>query len=188
MVSAHKCFNIAAMSGCKQAARLRHEIAAELSESEIAATQRAARAPGLRGIKSAPTLFLDGAAKAVRQGCHRHRFLDGTMALPVGRKTTRARAGGEEQRDAAPRKDIRHRKDQLATQIDVENGHIDAFLAFGQLQGMLHAARRSDHLAPEILEHVLQQQAYHRLVLDHENAQALQVFTRGHVDPFFVCH
>jgi hypothetical protein len=32
------------MSGCKQAARLRHEIAAELSESEIAAAQRAARA------------------------------------------------------------------------------------------------------------------------------------------------
>jgi hypothetical protein len=44
MVSAHKWFNIAAMSGCKQAARLRHEIAAELSESEIAAAQRAARA------------------------------------------------------------------------------------------------------------------------------------------------
>ncbi|HEY2228753.1 MAG TPA: hypothetical protein VGI22_13635 [Xanthobacteraceae bacterium] len=44
MVSGHKWFNIAAMSGCKQAARLRHEIAAELSESEIAATQRAARA------------------------------------------------------------------------------------------------------------------------------------------------
>jgi hypothetical protein len=44
MVSAHKWFNIAAMSGCKEAARLRHEIAAELSESEIAAAQRAARA------------------------------------------------------------------------------------------------------------------------------------------------
>jgi TPR repeat protein len=43
MVSAHKWFNIAAMSGCKNAARLRHEIAAELSESEIAAAQRAAR-------------------------------------------------------------------------------------------------------------------------------------------------
>jgi uncharacterized protein len=44
MVSAHKWFNIAAMSGYKDAARLRHEIAAEMSESEIAAAQRAARA------------------------------------------------------------------------------------------------------------------------------------------------
>ena len=44
MVSAHKWFNIAAMRGYKDAARLRHEIAAEMSESEIAAAQRAARA------------------------------------------------------------------------------------------------------------------------------------------------
>jgi TPR repeat protein len=44
MVSAHKWFNIAAMNGCKEAAVLRHEIAAELSEAEIAAAQRAARA------------------------------------------------------------------------------------------------------------------------------------------------
>jgi TPR repeat protein len=44
MVSAHKWFNIAAMSGYKDAALLRHEIAAEMSETEIAAAQRAARA------------------------------------------------------------------------------------------------------------------------------------------------
>jgi uncharacterized protein len=44
MVSAHKWFNIAAMNGYKDAARLRHEIAAEMSESEIASAQRAARA------------------------------------------------------------------------------------------------------------------------------------------------
>lgn len=44
MVSAHKWFNIAAMNGCKEAAVLRHEIAAELSEAEIAEAQRAARA------------------------------------------------------------------------------------------------------------------------------------------------
>lgn len=43
MVSAHKWFNIAAMNGCKEAAVLRHEIAAELSEAEIAEAQRAAR-------------------------------------------------------------------------------------------------------------------------------------------------
>jgi TPR repeat protein len=44
MVSAHKWFNIAAMSGYRDAALLRHEIAAEMSETEIAAAQRAARA------------------------------------------------------------------------------------------------------------------------------------------------
>jgi uncharacterized protein len=44
MVSAHKCFNIAAMHGVKDAVRLRNEVAAEMSDGEIAAAQRAARA------------------------------------------------------------------------------------------------------------------------------------------------
>jgi TPR repeat protein len=43
MVSAHKWFNIAAVNGSQEAALLRHEIAAEMSETEIAAAQRAAR-------------------------------------------------------------------------------------------------------------------------------------------------
>jgi len=43
LVSAHQWFNLAAMHGCQQASALRSEIAAELSESEIAAAQRAAR-------------------------------------------------------------------------------------------------------------------------------------------------
>jgi uncharacterized protein len=43
LVSAHKWFNLAAMHGNKQASALRSEIAAELSEGEIAAAQRAAR-------------------------------------------------------------------------------------------------------------------------------------------------
>ena len=43
MILAHKWFNIAAKSGCMEAVRLRHEIAAEMSETEIAAAQRAAR-------------------------------------------------------------------------------------------------------------------------------------------------
>ena len=43
LVSAHKWFNLAAMHGNKQASALRLEIAAELSESEVAAAQRAAR-------------------------------------------------------------------------------------------------------------------------------------------------
>jgi TPR repeat protein len=43
-VSAHKWFNIAAMRGNKEAIRLRQEVAAQMSEREIAAAQRAARA------------------------------------------------------------------------------------------------------------------------------------------------
>ena len=42
-VMAHKWFNLAAMNGNQDAIRLRREIAAEMSESEIAAAQRAAR-------------------------------------------------------------------------------------------------------------------------------------------------
>jgi TPR repeat protein len=43
MVSAHKWFNIAAMTGYKEAGRLRNEIAAEMSAAEIVTAQRAAR-------------------------------------------------------------------------------------------------------------------------------------------------
>lgn len=43
MVSAHKWFNIAALRGSAEAARVRREIAKEMSEAEIAAAQRAAR-------------------------------------------------------------------------------------------------------------------------------------------------
>jgi TPR repeat protein len=43
-VSAHKWFNIAAMRGNAEAARLRREIADEMSPAEIACAQRAARA------------------------------------------------------------------------------------------------------------------------------------------------
>jgi uncharacterized protein len=42
-VTAHKWFNLAAMKGNQDAARLRREIAVEMSEAEIAAAQRAAR-------------------------------------------------------------------------------------------------------------------------------------------------
>jgi len=43
-VTAHKWFNLAAMQGSDDAVRLRQEIAEQMSESEIAAAQRAARA------------------------------------------------------------------------------------------------------------------------------------------------
>jgi TPR repeat protein len=43
LISAHKWFNLAALSGNQEAIRYRREIAAEMSEAEIAAAQRAAR-------------------------------------------------------------------------------------------------------------------------------------------------
>jgi uncharacterized protein len=43
-VAAHKWFNLAAMRGNSEAIRLRREIAEQMSEDEIAAAQRAARA------------------------------------------------------------------------------------------------------------------------------------------------
>jgi len=42
-VSAHKWFNLAAIRGNKEAIRLRREIAEQMTESEIATAQRAAR-------------------------------------------------------------------------------------------------------------------------------------------------
>ena len=43
LVSAHKWFNIASMRGNTDAIRLRREIAADMTEEEIAVAQRAAR-------------------------------------------------------------------------------------------------------------------------------------------------
>jgi uncharacterized protein len=43
-IIAHKWFNLAAMRGNQDANRLRREIADQMSETEIAAAQRAARA------------------------------------------------------------------------------------------------------------------------------------------------
>jgi hypothetical protein len=43
LVSAHKWFNLAAMVGNQDATRLRREIAAQMSNVEIGAAQRAAR-------------------------------------------------------------------------------------------------------------------------------------------------
>ena len=43
LVQAHKWFNIAAMRGHRDAARLRREIAEQMSDGEIGSAQRAAR-------------------------------------------------------------------------------------------------------------------------------------------------
>jgi hypothetical protein len=42
-VSAHKWFNLAAMRGNAEAAKLRREIAVQMTQAEIAMAQRAAR-------------------------------------------------------------------------------------------------------------------------------------------------
>jgi uncharacterized protein len=43
LITAHKWFNLAAVKGNSEAIRLRREIADQMSESEIAVAQRAAR-------------------------------------------------------------------------------------------------------------------------------------------------
>ena len=43
-VTAHKWFNLSAMQGNRDAARLRQEVAEQMSNAEIASAQRAARA------------------------------------------------------------------------------------------------------------------------------------------------
>ena len=58
-VTAHKWFNLAAMKGNRDAVRLRQEIAGQMSEAEIAAAQRAARAFSLAGE---PTFAVRAAA------------------------------------------------------------------------------------------------------------------------------
>ena len=44
LVAAHKWFNLAALKGRKDAVTLRQEVAGQMSESEISAAQREARA------------------------------------------------------------------------------------------------------------------------------------------------
>ena len=44
MIAAHQWFNIAAMRGHKDAARLRREVAEQMSDAEIGQAQRSARA------------------------------------------------------------------------------------------------------------------------------------------------
>lgn len=43
LISAHKCFNLAALQGMKEALEYRREIAIEMSSQEIAEAQRQAR-------------------------------------------------------------------------------------------------------------------------------------------------
>jgi uncharacterized protein len=69
-VTAHKWFNIAVLKGNKEAIRLRREIAAEMSDDDIAAAQRAAR-DWLSGGEE-PAGYR-AAAKLLREGAHRVR-------------------------------------------------------------------------------------------------------------------
>lgn len=62
LVSAHKWFNIAAMRGHADAARMRREIAAEMADSEIGQAQRAARDWLKSHTETAPALQFRAAA------------------------------------------------------------------------------------------------------------------------------
>ena len=54
LIAAHKWLNLAAIKGNREAARLRREIACQMSDAEIAAAQRAARdwLVGNRAVKA----------------------------------------------------------------------------------------------------------------------------------------
>ena len=62
LVSAHKWFNLAAQKGHADAARMRREIAAEMTDSEIGQAQRAARDWLKRQAETAPAPQLRAAA------------------------------------------------------------------------------------------------------------------------------
>ena len=55
LIAAHKWFNLSAIKGNSETARLRREIACQMSDAEIAAAQRAARdwLLGSRAVKAA---------------------------------------------------------------------------------------------------------------------------------------
>ena len=62
LVTAHKWFNIAAMKGHPDAARLRREVAAEMSDAEIGKAQLAAR----EWLKLNPQATVQAAAPAAQ--------------------------------------------------------------------------------------------------------------------------
>ena len=64
LVIAHKWFNIAAMKGHAEAARLRREIASEMSDAEIGQAQRAAR----DWLKAHPEPVAPAGARSARRG------------------------------------------------------------------------------------------------------------------------
>ena len=68
-VTAHKWFNIAAARGNQEAARLRREIATEMSEGQVASAQRAARdwLKPKAGEVSAPVITLVQLATVVAE-------------------------------------------------------------------------------------------------------------------------
>jgi hypothetical protein len=116
-----------------------------------------------------------------------HRLLNDLMTLPVSREVVRTQAGREQDRHASLGKDICNRENHLATEIHVEKGKIDAFMALSQIGSPPDIASRADDLATELQQHVLEQKAYHRVVLNQEDAKASEFFDRRHVAALRVC-
>ncbi len=79
-------------------------------------------------------------------------------------------AGDEDERQAALDQNIRHRKNLLAVEIDVENGDVEIALG-GEVAGLGDGADRCADGKAEIGQHVLQQHADQIFILDHENAR-----------------
>jgi len=100
LVSAHKWFNIASMRGNQDAIRLRREIAAEMSDAEIGAAQRAARDWLKANDAAAAVLSLREAVRLAPKNPQAHYQL--ALALERTGAHEEARTHLEEARRLAP--------------------------------------------------------------------------------------
>ena len=62
----------------------------------------------------------------------------------------------------------------------VQNRHVDARMTARQVGGPRDVASRPDDLATEVEQHVLEQQADHGIILNHEDANAFEFIECGH--------
>jgi hypothetical protein len=122
-----------------------------------------------------------GIAERVGELLHAHRLLNRLMTLPLRRKPADAQAGREQERHAALGQDIGNREDQLAGEMHVEYRDIDALMASSQIGRAPDIASRTDDFTAELGKHVLEQQAYHHVILDQEDVEAFEYIGRGHV-------
>jgi hypothetical protein len=134
------------------------------------------------GAASTVSMLPECAAERAYELCRGHRLGNAGTTLPGRRKSGRAQAGSENDRHAAPGKDICNRENHVATEIHVENRNIDAFMVLSQVDSSPNIASRTDDFTAKLDQHVLEQKAYHHLVLHQEDTQALEFFDRRHLD------
>jgi hypothetical protein len=93
---------------------------------------------------------------------------------------------GKDERPATGHKRVRHRRDRLTLEIDVEDRDIE-LRGFRRLQRLVDASRLGGDRVAELAQHVLEQHADHQLVFDDEDPLGRQpgLGLRGHLVPGF---